>query len=135
MAPTTSATESSNSATHCAAGKAPSRSPAAHSSRAIQNNLLEAELDELTPRTMTDPEKLRERFADIRADGYAWVFEEFTMDINSVAAPITDSSGRTNLAVHVHGPAFRFPQDIDLDELGSRVAATAQRIEAQLLSA
>ena len=107
----------------------------AHSSRAIQNNLLDAELEELTPRTMTDPEKLRERFADIRADGYAWVFEEFTMDINSVAAPITDSSGRTNLAVHVHGPAFRFPQDIDLDELGSRVAATAQRIEAQLLSA
>ncbi len=107
----------------------------AHSSRAVQNNLLEDELEQLTPRTMTDPDKLRERFATIRADGYAWVFEEFTTDINSVAAPITDASGRTNLAVHVHGPAFRFPQDIDLDELGSKVAATAQRIEAQLLNA
>lgn len=106
----------------------------AHSSRAIQNNLLDTELEQCTPKTMVDPNELRARFATIRADGYAWVFEEFTLDINSVAAPITDASGRTTMAVHVHGPAFRFPQDLDLDDLGTKVAATAQRIEAQLLA-
>lgn len=104
----------------------------AHSSRAVQNNVFESELEQLTDKTMVEPDSLRERFVQIREDGYAWVFQEFTDDINSVAAPITDSSGRTNLAVHVHGPSFRFPDDADLDELGLRVAATAQRIEAQL---
>ena len=68
----------------------------------------------------------------IRADGYAWVFQEFTDDINSVAAPIVDATGRTSLAIHVHGPAFRFPNGEDVDVLGERVAATAQRIETQL---
>ena len=105
----------------------------AHSSRALQNNLLESELEKVTKNTMTDPDALRERFATIRRDGYAWVFEEFTADINSVAAPITDSSGRTTMALHVHGPSFRFPNGLDLDELGTKVAGTAQRIEAQLL--
>jgi IclR family acetate operon transcriptional repressor len=107
----------------------------AHSSRAVQNNFLETELESTTANTMTNPDELRKRFETIRGDGYAWVFQEFTDDINSVAAPITDSSGRTNLALHVHGPAFRFPNGIDTDELGQRVAATAQRIEAQLLRA
>lgn len=104
----------------------------AHSSRAVQNNLLESELEALTEMTMVEPSALRQRFAKIREDGYAWVFQEFAIDINSVAAPITDASGRTTLAVHVHGPSFRFPNGVDLDELGLRVAATAQRIEAQL---
>jgi DNA-binding IclR family transcriptional regulator len=107
----------------------------AHSSRAVQNNFLETDLESTTKKTMTKPDKLRKRFETIRGDGYAWVFQEFTDDINSVAAPITDSSGRTNLALHVHGPAFRFPNGIDIDELGQRVAATAERIEAQLLRA
>jgi len=104
----------------------------AHSSRAVQNNLLDGELAASTSKTMTDPDQIRTRLATIRDDGYAWVFQEFTDDINSVAAPITDASGRTMLAVHVHGPAFRFPADHDLEELGQRVAATAQRIEMQL---
>lgn len=105
----------------------------AHSSRVVQNSFLErTDLEMLTPKTMTDPDQLRARLAKVRADGYAWVFQEFTDDINSVAAPIVDSSGRTTLALHVHGPAFRFPDGEDIDELGERVAATAQRIERQI---
>lgn len=107
----------------------------AYSSRAVQNAFLERELESYTDKTMIDPEQIRGRLAGIRDDGYAWVFEEFTDDINSVAAPITDRNGRTSMALHVHGPAFRFPKSLDLDELGTRVAATAQRIEAQLLAA
>ncbi len=107
----------------------------AHASRATQNTFLDQEFEKLTERTMTDTAELRNRFQQIRADGYAWVFGEFTDDINSVAAPIVDARGRTTLAIHVHGPAFRFPDDLDLDELGTRVAETAQRIEAQLAQA
>ncbi len=105
----------------------------AYSSRATQNAFLDQEFEQLTDNTMTSPTELRDRFAQIRDDGYCWVFEEFTNDINSVAAPIADPNGRITMALHVHGPAFRFPEDLDQDELGTRVAATAQRIEAQLL--
>ncbi len=105
----------------------------AHSTRTVQNGFLErGEFEMHTAKTITDPERIRQRLERIRVDGYAWVFQEFTDDINSVAAPIVDSSGRTTLALHVHGPAFRFPNGDDIDELGERVAATAQRIETQL---
>ena len=106
----------------------------AHSSRAVVNNLLETDFESVTDNTVVDRDAIRARLATIRSDGFAWTFREFTNDINSVAAPITDASGRTNLAVHVHGPAFRFPADVDLEELGLKVAATAQRIERQLAS-
>lgn len=104
----------------------------ANGSRAFTHNYLEQELEAFTPNTMTDPGMLLLRFEQIRADGFAWVHREFTDDINSVAAPITDGNGRTSHALHIHGPAYRFPGDIDQDELGQRLVATTQRIEAQL---
>ena len=107
----------------------------AHSSRAFTSNYLENELESFTNATMTDPAKLEARFVKIRDDGFVWVFKEFTEDICSVAAPIRDANGRPTYALHVHGPAFRFPGNIDQDDLGRRVVATAQRIEAQLSTA
>ena len=104
----------------------------AFSSKAIQHAFLNRELEQLTPRTMTSPKALQTRFQQIRDDGFAWVYREFTDDINSVAAPIADQTGRVTLAVHIHGPAFRFPGELDPLELGERVAATAHRIESQL---
>lgn len=104
----------------------------AFSPKATQKSFLSRDLDAMTEHTMTDPGALLDRFAQIREDGYVWVNQEFTDDINSVAAPIADSAGRTTLAVHIHGPAFRFPGDDDIVEIGERVAATAQRIETQL---
>ena len=104
----------------------------AFSSNAIQHAFLNRELEQLTPRTMTSPKALQTRFQQIRDDGFAWVYREFTDDINSVAAPIADQTGRVTLAVHIHGPAFRFPGELDPLELGERVAATAHRIESQL---
>jgi len=104
----------------------------AFSLRSTQNSFLSKDLEALTERTMTNPNALRDRFETVRAQGYVWAVQEFTDDINSVAAPITDQSGRVTLALHVHGPAFRFPGDLDKSELGDRVAATAQRIESQL---
>jgi DNA-binding IclR family transcriptional regulator len=104
----------------------------ANSSRAVQRNFLQNELEPLTDLTMTDPGMLLLRFEQIRSDGFAWVIDEFTEDISSVAASFADANGRIQFAVHIHGPSFRFPGDADPEELGNRVAATAQRIEAQL---
>jgi len=105
----------------------------AFSSTSAQDSFLSRDLQPLTDRTMVDPDSLRDRLENIRSKGYAWVDGEFTDDINSVAAPILDVTGRATLSVHIHGPAFRFPGETSRAELGERVVATAQRIEAQLL--
>ena len=70
---------------------------------------LRAELASLTRRTETDPPRLRKRLATARTVGYAWGLEEFADGIDSVAAPIRDARGKAVAAVHVHGPAYRFP--------------------------
>ena len=70
---------------------------------------LRAELASLTRRTETDPPRLRKRLATARKVGYAWGLEEFADGIDSVAAPIRDTRGKAVAAVHVHGPAYRFP--------------------------
>jgi DNA-binding IclR family transcriptional regulator len=71
---------------------------------------LAGELVALTRRTVTDPARLRQRLAEVRKAGYAWGLEEFAEGIDSVAAPIRDANGRVVAAVHVHGPAYRFPR-------------------------
>lgn len=107
----------------------------AYSTKAIQDRFFEYDLELLTDKTMTQQHQFRDRFKSIRDRGYEWVFQEFKDDINSIAAPILDPEGRMPLAVHIHGPAFRFPGEHDPDELGARVAATADRIRVQLLGA
>ena len=92
---------------------------------------LEHPLDAFTPRTLTAPDALRERLAQVRVDGYAWVHEEFAEGLSSVAAGVADATGSLAAAVHVHGPAYRFPQS-DESEIGGQVLAAATRASERL---
>jgi len=100
----------------------------AHMPLAALKRFLDGPLERFTPRTMTDPSALRERLAQIRAHGYAWVHEEFAEGLNSVAAPIADASGDVVAAVHVHGPSYRFPGSGNKPEIAQRVMDAAGRI-------
>ncbi len=93
---------------------------------------LEHPLERFTPRTITDPDALRERLREVRRDGYAWVLEEFDEGINSVAAPIGDATGEVVAAVHLHGPSYRFPADGASEPIAERVVRAAARIAASL---
>ena len=93
---------------------------------------LERPLERFTPRTLVDPEALRERLREVRRDGYSWVSEEFDEGINSVAAPIADASGEVVAAVHLHGPSYRFPASGAEGALAERVVAAAARISRTL---
>lgn len=86
-----------------------------------------------TPRTLDDPDRLRERVAHVRLDGYAWVHEEFAEGLTSVAAAVLDPAGKAVAAVHVHGPSYRFPIEGGSEAVAAAVVATAIRIAAAIM--
>ena len=90
------------------------------------------DLEGFTPRTLTDPDAVRERLREVRRQGYAWALEEFDPGISSVAAPIADDSGEVIAAVHVHGPSYRFPDPERMPALADLVVGAAARIAAGL---
>ena len=89
-------------------------------------------LERFTPRTITDPDRLRERLREVRRVGYAWVLEEFDEGISSVAAPIADATGEVIAAVHLHGPSYRFPARGRDAAIAGRVVEAAARIAGAL---
>jgi DNA-binding IclR family transcriptional regulator len=70
---------------------------------------LARELESPTPASVSDPVLVRRRLDEVRADGVAWTMEELEAGINAVAAPIVTGMGDVIGAVHLHGPAYRFP--------------------------
>ncbi len=96
------------------------------------NRYLERRLERMTPGTIVDPGRIRDRLADIRKKGYEWVYEEFVEGINSVAAPVLERSGLIAAAIHVHGPAYRFPEPGSAEEIGEAVAGAAGRLSRAL---
>ncbi|HLG08297.1 MAG TPA: IclR family transcriptional regulator [Gaiellaceae bacterium] len=93
---------------------------------------LSGELVALTRRTMTDPSRLRKRLAEVRRLGCAWGLEEFAEGINSVAAPVRDARGKVVAAIHVHGPAYRFPKAGEEDRIVDEVLTAARAIDRLL---
>jgi DNA-binding IclR family transcriptional regulator len=95
---------------------------------------MRGELAALTRHTVTDPEALRSRLAEVREAAYAWGLEEFAEGIDSVAAPIRDARGNAIAAIHVHGPSYRFPKPGDEARIAQAVVAAAAEISSLLAS-
>jgi DNA-binding IclR family transcriptional regulator len=93
---------------------------------------LARDLERLTPETLVEPAAIRTRIAEVRAQGCAWGLGEFAEGINSVAAPVRDSRGKPIAAIHVHGPAYRFPPARGREAIAARVVAAAAAIDRQL---
>ena len=51
--------------------------------------------------------------------------EEFVEGINSVAAPIYEADGTVEAAIHIHGPAYRFPDPERTHDLGNLLIQAA----------
>ena len=84
--------------------------------------------------TVVDPDEVRKRLATIRSLGYAWVYEEFAEGINSVAAPIIEADGTVEAALHIHGPAYRFPNPERTHDLGNLLINAAAALAENLAS-
>ncbi|MEV0799959.1 MULTISPECIES: IclR family transcriptional regulator [unclassified Kribbella] len=91
-------------------------------------------LEAYTTRTITDPNRLAEELATVRARGWASEFEEHTVELASIAAPIRGLGG---LVVGAVGLAGRLERICDSKlrhrpDLISMVRATAEAIARDL---
>ena len=94
----------------------------AHAPDDVVQDYLATSLERFLPGTVTDPEAVRKRLAEIRLTGVARMSEEMTMGSSSVAAPIRDRTGRVVAAVSI---VTRTIPSVDTEpELAVRVAAT-----------
>ena len=104
----------------------------AHQRPEFVDRYLAAPLVQCTPWTVTEPDEIRDRLEQIRSIGYVWVYEEFAEELNSVAAPVVENGGSVEAALHVHGPAYRFPDPDDTHDVGMAVIEAAGRLAMQL---
>ena len=77
-----------------------------------ENYLTGQHLSALTPRTLTDPVRLRQELDTIRQAGYAVSFGERDVSAGSVAAPVFDHTGHPVGVISVSGPVERFSAEV-----------------------
>ena len=88
-------------------------------------------LPALTPHSITDESALARELESARAQGWTFSAEERELGLNSMAAPIIDSSGTLAAAIALGGPSFRLTQS-RANELSERLVSCAERISEQL---
>jgi IclR family transcriptional regulator, pca regulon regulatory protein len=94
--------------------------------------LAEAGLEQLTDRTVTDPNQLRVLLEEVRTKGYALVDQEVEEGVRSVAVPLRDARGTVIAAINVSSYASRVSTGAVKQEVLPRLLATASQIEADL---
>jgi len=102
----------------------------AHHSAAEIDQYVSRTLESTTTKSLIDPQRLVARLEEVRRTGCAWGRGEFDEAINSVGAAVTDAAGQVLGAVHIHGPAYRFPAPGDDDRVAELVMDAAGRLAA-----
>lgn len=92
-----------------------------------------APLQQHTPKTIVDLDRLEQDLKQVRRDGYAIDDEEFLPGLVCVAVLVPHESGRTNLCVATQAPVMRFGADDAPRVLPAlrRAAETLSVIEAE----
>ena len=104
----------------------------AYASDQARAEFLAQPLEAWTDNSITDPTLVAHRLDEVRRAGFAWVYEEMSEGLNSVAAPIFNPAGMVIGAVHAHGPSYRFPAPGGAASVAAAVVETAQRISDRL---
>jgi IclR family pca regulon transcriptional regulator len=99
---------------------------------ALEEVLARADLQPITPRTVTTVESLRDILAEVRSQGWSLLEQELEAGVQCVAAPVHDARGRVLAAITVSSHTSR----VSLDELRGRllpaVLRAAQDIDDEL---
>jgi IclR family acetate operon transcriptional repressor len=103
----------------------------AHLPEPVLDQVLARPLEAPTPRTVTDPARLRRQLAEVRVRGYATIQEELEQGLNAVAAPVRQLNGEVAAAVSISGPSFRV-RPVDLARLGRLTIDAAGAVSRRL---
>ncbi len=88
-------------------------------------------LEQLTSKTITDPDVLRRELKKANERGIAVSVGEWIEDAAGVAAPIFDQHGQVIAALSISGPAQRFTKE-NVRRYGEEVKSAAARISESL---
>lgn len=94
--------------------------------------LASAQLERLTPYTITDPEELRTELLRVREQGWVLVDQELEEGLRSIAAPIRDGSGQVVAGLNISAPLRRGSSEQIVSELLPHLRKTAERISEDL---
>jgi IclR family pca regulon transcriptional regulator len=98
----------------------------------LEAHLQGVQLQALTSRTVLNLPDLRERIKAAREQGWCLVNQELEEGLVSLAAPITDRSGRVIAALNVSGQVNRTPPEAMLQNCLPRLLDAAQSISRLL---
>jgi IclR family acetate operon transcriptional repressor len=110
---------------------APGKVLLAYSSAELREEVLSGKLEPATPRTITDPDKLRTELDRTRRKGYALSLGERVPGISTLAVPVRNHTGAVVAALSVTGPSSRLSKK-KLLQLVTPAAAAAGEISANL---
>jgi IclR family transcriptional regulator, KDG regulon repressor len=89
----------------------------AFASAAVQQRILARKLQALTPRTLVDPAKIRERLAQIRRELFDVSMDETLLGISAVAAPILNFDNELVGAIAIVGTTQDVHEPVDPEQL------------------
>lgn len=98
---------------------------------AMVERVLAQPLTPRTPKTVTDPKKIRAALAEVAAKGYAVTKSENHLELGGIAAPIRNHAGEVVASCGVGIPAFRMARAL-IDDCIPHVVRTAEAISAGL---
>jgi IclR family pca regulon transcriptional regulator len=98
----------------------------------LEEYLESAVMEPLTPRTITDPDRLRDELARVAKDGYAIVDQEIEVGLRSIAVPIRDPDGAVVAAMNIPTPAAAWTSQRLRSDLLPALRRTAEKIETDL---
>lgn len=104
----------------------------AHLQPARVDAYLDRDLESFSPQSMTDPDLIRARLAEIRRTGWLWTTDEYAQGVTTVAAAIRGRDGSAVGSLYVHGPSYRFPPSRSRRRIGLLVAERAASVGAAL---
>jgi DNA-binding IclR family transcriptional regulator len=92
---------------------------------------LQNPLPPITPRTIIDPDKLRDLLCEIVEQGYAVADEMLELGLIAIGAPLYNYDGQVVAAISIFGPKLRLA-DENIRKKGEQVRDTAVQISALL---
>lgn len=95
---------------------------------ALLEQYLQEPLEKLTPRTLAEPQQVREAVAKIREDGFALTVGDVQNFTGSLAAPIFDRGGQAVASLCFIARKSFFENEGKIDEAVERLLRTSQAI-------